>query len=473
MGTADGSVLGMQPINVNGPRDQRFNLVVMSDGYQAGDMAQFVADAQHLVGFFEATPPFDDPLLRSKFNYFRVNVASTDRGADKPAPCFDAPITARTYFDASYCTSGIQRTLAVDNTIAASVAGTQVPEYTKALVLVNDPEPGGSGSPVGVSAARAPDWEQRTMHELGHSLFGLADEYCESVDHERYTGIEPAAVNVTIDSNRDTIEWREFIDAATLVPTMSNPDCTTCDDARPSPVPAGTVGAFEGARFFHCGLYRPQHDCTMRFYNTPFCAVCADAIRQTLRPYSGVPRRVEVAAPDIHFLFHPPPSIGLQDFSGSLAPIGATGAGFVQSRLLPRAPAGVAASGLFGYEYRVHLIGVAGGGANACITDLTLEVGPVIPLNYDGSGLSNIFVITQGALGTVRPAFAVQLRDRLTLFFDPPICPGESSVFIGFASRYPPRDEIAELHDAHGNFYAIPAKVPDIPPMPGPVLRFP
>ena len=44
---------------------------------------------------------------------------------------------------------------------------------------------------------------------------------------------------------------------------MSNPDCATVD-SRPSPVPAGTVGLFEGAHYYHCGAYRPEYSCKMR-----------------------------------------------------------------------------------------------------------------------------------------------------------------------------------------------------------------
>ena len=58
---------------------------------------------------------------------------------------------------------------------------------------------------------------------------------------------------------------------------MSNPDCASVD-SRPSPVPAGTVGLFEGAHYYHCGAYRPEYDCKMRALSVPFCRVCQHAI---------------------------------------------------------------------------------------------------------------------------------------------------------------------------------------------------
>jgi N-acetylneuraminic acid mutarotase len=59
---------------------------------------------------------------------------------------------------------------------------------------------------------------------------------------------------------------------------MSNPDCATVD-SRPSTVPAGTVGCFEGAHYYHCRAFRPEHNCKMRELSVPFCQVCRQVIR--------------------------------------------------------------------------------------------------------------------------------------------------------------------------------------------------
>jgi hypothetical protein len=126
---------------------------------------------------------------------------------------------------------------------------------------------------------------------MGHTAFGLADEYesyvgCGSgeVGHDVYSGPEPVEPDVTIDTNRSTIKWGHLIDPSTALPTTSNGNCTQCDP-QPSPVPQGTVGAFEGARYFHCGIYRPEFNCRMRALGFPFCAVCQEVIRNTLSPY--------------------------------------------------------------------------------------------------------------------------------------------------------------------------------------------
>ena len=125
---------------------------------------------------------------------------------------------------------------------------------------------------------------------MGHTAFGLADEYeyfagCGvDTDRNRHPATEPAEPNVTINSNRSTIKWHDLIAASTAVPTTSNADCTKCDP-QGNPVSATTVGAFEGAHYYHCGAYRPQFTCRMRALNNPYCAVCQRVIRQRLTPF--------------------------------------------------------------------------------------------------------------------------------------------------------------------------------------------
>jgi hypothetical protein len=50
-------------------------------------------------------------------------------------------------------------------------------------------------------------------------------------------------------------------------------------------VPVGTVGLFEGADYYHCGVYRPEFDCRMRNTAKPFCGVCQQVIVKKLTPF--------------------------------------------------------------------------------------------------------------------------------------------------------------------------------------------
>jgi len=222
MGASDGRVVGTTRIVDNGDVSERWNLVIVAEGYRETELPQFALDAQSFVDTLAATPPFDG--LMSALNVFRVDVASTDSGADDPAACKGSGRTAATFFDASFCNSGIQRLLIVDNLGVFNVVNAEVPEWHMIMVVVNSAVYGGSGGQVAVFSLAA-GANEIALHEMGHTAFGLADEYeffagCgRDTDRNHHPAREPVEPNVTINSNRTTIKWRNLIAAATPVPT--------------------------------------------------------------------------------------------------------------------------------------------------------------------------------------------------------------------------------------------------------------
>ena len=179
MTAADGFVSGTQKIVDHGADSLRYNVVVLGDGYRAADMAQYHADVQAFVDAFRQTEPFGD--LWCGINVHRVDVTSTDSGADDPFTCGDGSAgsgaTPRTYFDATFCSGGaIRRLLTCDSVRARGVAHSQVPATHLTLVIVNSPLYGGSGGDI-ATFSTAPGAAEIALHEIGHSAFGLADEY--------------------------------------------------------------------------------------------------------------------------------------------------------------------------------------------------------------------------------------------------------------------------------------------------------
>ncbi|MBC2875473.1 MULTISPECIES: M64 family metallopeptidase [Streptomyces] len=302
MGTGDGAVIGTTKIVDNGPANARWNLVIMGDGYRATELGQFAANAQSFVTTLFATAPFTG--LRPAINVYRMDVRSSDSGADDPTACGGTGAAPATYFDAAFCHNGTRRLLTVNTGTALAVAGQQVPQWNMVMVIVNSTVYGGSGGSVAVFSL-APNANEIGLHEMGHTAFGLADEYeyylgC-GVDTNRNThpAVEPAQPNVTIDPNRATNKWRDLVAPATAMPTTRNPNCALCD-TQPNPVGAATVGAFEGADYYHCAAFRPQYNCRMRVLGQPFCAVCQRRIRQTLLPRLPANRVTSVARTSGH-----------------------------------------------------------------------------------------------------------------------------------------------------------------------------
>jgi hypothetical protein len=286
--TADGHVLGTTRILDNGPVEDHWNLVVMSEGYTSAEIGpmstgQFSRDAQTIVDKMLATPPFD--RFRRAINVFRVDVISDEAGLDNL--CATPPTTVRTYFDAVQCPEGIARRIDVNLDTAQAVATAQVPQFNAALIIVNTTAYGGSGGPVAVCSLD-PLAHHIALHEIGHSAFLLADEYqhrlgcdvAEGHEHDPAT-MEPEQPNITLDPQARG-KWRDLVATTTPMPTTRNPDCAHCDE-RPSPVPDGTIGAFEGAHYYHCGGYRPAYDCRMgNHVEHAFCDVCQRVIARSL-----------------------------------------------------------------------------------------------------------------------------------------------------------------------------------------------
>lgn len=290
MGVADGAVVSTTKIVDHGPDASRWCLVILAEGYQAAELPKFRTDAEAFVAQLFATPPFTE--MWCAVNVFRVDISSTDSGADEPVACADEPApgtgsgaTPRTYFDASYCNNGMRRLLYGDEALALVTASTAVPEVDATVVIVNNPIYGGAGG----SAAwfsTAPAASEIGIHELGHSAFRLADEYGGGTTGP-WPGGEPVEPNVTTDTARATTKWRDLIAATTPLPTQARAPrpCVGPDTEAASPVAADVVGLFEGGSIFNCGIYHPMHTCKMRLLGEPFCVVCRRAIVAVLRPH--------------------------------------------------------------------------------------------------------------------------------------------------------------------------------------------
>ena len=89
---------------------------MLADGFTAAQQNDFNNACAAFVTAFRATPPFDE--LSPAINVFRVNVSSTDSGADDPVAGGGTGATPRTYFDSTFGSNGIRRLLICNNTTA-------------------------------------------------------------------------------------------------------------------------------------------------------------------------------------------------------------------------------------------------------------------------------------------------------------------------------------------------------------------
>jgi hypothetical protein len=160
------------------------------------------------------------------------------------------------------------------------------------------------------------------VHEFGHHIAGLADEYYTSdvAYLPAADRVEPWEPNATALLDPAALKWKDLVAPGTPLPTpwpkeeferytkevqqrrrevraTNRPESemdalmreelvhdTAVLDTGPY---ARKVGAFEGANYEARGYFRPQADCIMFTRDrVPFCAVCRGAIESMLDLYS-------------------------------------------------------------------------------------------------------------------------------------------------------------------------------------------
>ena len=133
------------------------------------------------------------------------------------------------------------------------------------LVLVNDPQPAGFASLIAVASNGWGGFADVALHELGHSLGGLADEYVRP--GARLSGRctvgtwEPIEANVTRQTDPSAIKWRHWIDPATPIPTTTSSETFLSE---------GVPGLYEGARYCLTGVFRPTRTSKMNDSRAPW-----------------------------------------------------------------------------------------------------------------------------------------------------------------------------------------------------------
>jgi hypothetical protein len=167
----------------------------------------------------------------------------------------------------------------------------------------------------------------------------------------------------------------------------------------------------------------------------------AIALAATTLAAAGPLTVVQVKAPDVVCVFQASCSVTVTDSTGDIPLNFSAGTSFLQSRTFTGAP-GTPAAGLTGYEYRVDMR--SAGGSVDCLLGLVVDFGPVQALPYQAGSKADVYVITQGGLGSIGVKSAEQTGSVIEFTFDKPLCvgakanSGESTFFFGLASAKPP-----------------------------------
>ena len=242
----------VEAIKLEGANDKRINLVFMGDGYTAFELDQFITDATNFSSSLFGQSPFTE--YAAYFNVYAIKVISNESGTDHPGTATDVtePVIdvkfVDNYFNTSFDTANIHRLLyTYDSATVYDVLADNFPEYDQPIILVNTSEYGGAGGPYATSSTGT-SADEIVIHELGHSLFDLKDEY--------YPGdaLAGEAINMTQETNTSLVKWKNWIGTSGV-----------------GIYPYGTSG---NAATWN----RPHQNCKMRYLGVPFCSVCKEGI---------------------------------------------------------------------------------------------------------------------------------------------------------------------------------------------------
>ncbi len=261
-------------VQVKGKAHDCLDLVFLAEGYSASQQDKFRSDVQKMADYLFSAAPYK--TSRDRFNVRGVFRASEESGTDQP----HKGIFRNTALNSSFNTLDIDRYLLLEDNHRMHQMAACVP-YDTIVVLVNTTTYGGGAICLDycVCSTDSPQSPMVFVHELGHGLAYLADEYVGNVSYnDMYPeGIEPVEPNITRQLDPNQIKWKSLLSKDVALPTL--PISNNVERI---------VGAFEGAGYLSKGMYRPQASCLMGSANPKegFCAVCEDAIQRTIDYYS-------------------------------------------------------------------------------------------------------------------------------------------------------------------------------------------
>src|SRR5690606_11801996 len=136
-----GQTFEVQAIKSSGAVDKRINLVILSEGYQAAELPQFVTDATNFMNDMFSQTPFSQ--YEAYFNVYLIKVPSNESGASHPGTASDegsvnpvVPVSSVDhYFGTSFDTAGVHRLLySYNGSTIATVLANNFPEYDQSLI---------------------------------------------------------------------------------------------------------------------------------------------------------------------------------------------------------------------------------------------------------------------------------------------------------------------------------------------------
>ncbi|GAB3456442.1 M64 family metallopeptidase [Actinophytocola sediminis] len=266
------------PIQVTGDPAQRFNLVIVGDGYTEDELGEFRAHVDKHLNVLWTLEPFKS--YRSYVNVYTVELTSAESGVDcdpsLTAPRRDTPLNMG--FWGGCDENSVQRLLTVDG-VEANRYADLVPGTSRAnrqlLAIGNSDTYGGAGGANATASGGNALSALITPHELGHSLGGLDDEYDylqRGVRGAPYTGGEPRSTHHTLLTEEQLLSqqrkwWRWLGERSES---------------------GGVIGRYEGGLYADAGVWKPSAHSMMRSLGYYFDQVSREQLTQRISAKTAI-----------------------------------------------------------------------------------------------------------------------------------------------------------------------------------------
>ena len=255
----------------SGNAANKYDIVFIPEAYTEDNIDKFLSDCDTLANYLFKYQPFNE--LKSKINIWAVKAPSADSLCDIPADGH----WYNTLLNTSYYTFDSERYIMTTDFKRVRDVASNAP-YDQIYILANSKKYGGGAiyNHYSLTVTNNPKFKQIFIHELGHGIAGLADEYGydDTFDEFYQKDVEPWERNITTLVNFNE-KWKYFVEEDTPIPTPNESDFYD------------KVGIFEGAGYVNEGVYRSSYNSIMRSLNSDgFNKVSQLALKDAILFYS-------------------------------------------------------------------------------------------------------------------------------------------------------------------------------------------
>ncbi len=258
-------------VHYSGEPTEKLDIVFIPEGYNNTEMEIFKEDCKRFTSYLFDYTPFKEN--QSKVNVWGVEAPSLESETDIPGK----GIWKQTLLNSRFYTFDSERYLMTSDYHIVKDIASNAP-YDHIYILVNTPKYGGGAIYNFYSMTSAYDKRanQIFIHELGHGLAGLGDEYgSDNTYQEMYPlDVEPWEPNLTTMVNFES-KWKSLVEPSTPIPTPSNENYKN------------KIGVFEGGGYVAKGVFRPTYNSIMNsFTSNEFNIICKQVLEKVINLYA-------------------------------------------------------------------------------------------------------------------------------------------------------------------------------------------